>query len=232
MRVPAQRYTMAKRILGISAFYHDSAAALVRDGEIVAAAQEERFTRKKHDAAFPRHAVAYCLRRPACGIDRSRLVGFYDKPCVKFERMLETYLGYAPRGLALVPRPRCRCGSRRSCGCSSALKRELAALDGGKLTIAPLLFAEHHESHAASAFFPSRSSAPRSSPSTASASGRRPRSGWARATGSTAQWADRFPALARPALLGLHLLHRLQGQLRRVQGDGPRAVRRAELRRR
>ena len=87
-------------ILGISAYYHDSAACLVRDGEIVAAAQEERFTRKKHDAGFPAHAVAYCLReaRPRA---RTTLdyVGFYDKPLLKFERLLETYLGVAPRGL-------------------------------------------------------------------------------------------------------------------------------------
>src|ERR1044071_5669637 len=86
-------------ILGISAFYHDSAACLVRDGEIVAAAQEERFTRKKHDASFPSHAVAYCLR--AAGVTSGGLdyVGFYDKPLLKFERLLENYLGVAPRGL-------------------------------------------------------------------------------------------------------------------------------------
>src|SRR3569623_1597554 len=85
-------------ILGSSAFYHDSAAALVVDGRIVAAAQEERFTRKKHDAAFPAHAVAYCLAEG--GITASDLdwVGFYDKPLLKFERLLETYLSYAPRG--------------------------------------------------------------------------------------------------------------------------------------
>src|SRR5213593_679304 len=86
-------------ILGISAYYHDSAACLVRDGEIVAAAQEERFTRKKHDAGFPSHAVAYCLG--AVGIEPAQLdyVGFYDKPLLKFERLLENYCGVAPRGL-------------------------------------------------------------------------------------------------------------------------------------
>ena len=85
-------------ILGISAFYHDSAAALLVDGHIVAAAQEERFTRKKHDASFPIHAIRYCLTE--AGIDASQLdyVGFYDKPLLKFERLLETYLAYAPRG--------------------------------------------------------------------------------------------------------------------------------------
>ena len=85
-------------ILGISAYYHDSAAALVRDGEIVAAASEERFTRKKGDAGFPKHAVAFCLRE--AGIKATDLdhVGFYDKPILKFERILETYLGTAPKG--------------------------------------------------------------------------------------------------------------------------------------
>src|SRR5919112_155154 len=90
---------MATNILGVSAFYHDSAACLIRDGEIVAAAQEERFTRKKGDAAFPRHAVAYCLNAGGIGVEDLAYVGFYDKPLLKFERILETYLGTAPRGL-------------------------------------------------------------------------------------------------------------------------------------
>ena len=85
-------------ILGISAFYHDSAAALVVDGNIVAAAQEERFTRIKHDYAFPQHAVEYCLREAGIGPEALDYVGFYDKPIVKFERLLETYLAYVPRG--------------------------------------------------------------------------------------------------------------------------------------
>ena len=89
---------MTTHILGISAYYHDSAACLLRDGEIVAAAQEERFTRKKGDAAFPRQAVAYCLRAGGIGVDDLKYVGFYDKPLLKFERILETYLGIAPRG--------------------------------------------------------------------------------------------------------------------------------------
>ena len=87
------------RILGISAFYHDSAAALVRDGEIVAAAQEERFTRKKHDPRFPAHAVEYCLAAGGVGLKDMDRVVFYDKPFLKFERLLETYLAFAPRGL-------------------------------------------------------------------------------------------------------------------------------------
>src|SRR5215831_19978755 len=86
-------------ILGVSAFYHDSAACLVRDGEILAAAQEERFTRKKHDSGFPRHAVAYCLDAGGLTVGELDYVGFYDKPLLKFERLLEQYLGVAPRGL-------------------------------------------------------------------------------------------------------------------------------------
>src|SRR5437867_3685281 len=137
-----------KYILGISAFYHDSAACLLRGGEIVAAAQEERFTRKKGDASFPTQAVSYCLR--AAGIQTSDLahVGFYDKPLLKFERILETYLGVAPRGF----------GSFRMAGplwmkeklfTDRDIRRGLDGYEG------PILYAEHHESHAASAFFPS-----------------------------------------------------------------------------
>src|ERR1051325_4354214 len=85
-------------ILGISAFYHDSAAALLRDGAIVAAAQEERFTRKKHDSSFPSHAVAYCRKEGGLAAKALDVVAFYDKPILKFERLLETYLAFAPRG--------------------------------------------------------------------------------------------------------------------------------------
>ena len=135
-------------ILGVSAYYHDSAACLLADGEIVAAAQEERFTREKGDASFPRHAVAYCLG--AAGIRASDLthVAFYDKPLLKFERILETYLGVAPKGF----------GSFRMAG-PLWMKEKLFTerdirrhLDGYR---GEILFAEHHESHAASAFFPS-----------------------------------------------------------------------------
>src|ERR1700754_1610874 len=86
------------RILGISAFYHDSAAALIEDGRIVAAAQEERFTRKKHDARFPKNALAYCLRAAKVELNQVDFVAFYDKPFLKFERLLETYLAFAPAG--------------------------------------------------------------------------------------------------------------------------------------
>ena len=123
---------MAKRILGISAYYHDSAAALLCDGEIVAAAQEERFTRKKHDAAFPHHAAAWCLGSAGLRLEDLDSIVFYDKPWVKFERMMETYLGYAPRGLGsfLTAMP---IWLKEKLNLRSALKRELASLDGGKL---------------------------------------------------------------------------------------------------
>ena len=88
------------RILGISALYHDSAAAVVVDGEVAAAAQEERFTRKKHDARLPRHAIAYCLEHCGCRLSDFDAVVFYEKPLIKFERLLETYLSFAPRGFS------------------------------------------------------------------------------------------------------------------------------------
>ena len=134
-------------ILGISAFYHDSAAALVRDGEIIAAAQEERFTRRKHDPGFPRHAIEYCLSQGGVELDDVEHVVFYDKPFLKFERLLETYLATAPRGLksfqAALP-----VWLREKLFQKNLLRREL----GGR---ARLLFTEHHLSHAASAFYPS-----------------------------------------------------------------------------
>jgi carbamoyltransferase len=142
------------RILGISAFYHDSAAALVDDGRIMAAAQEERFSRRKHDARFPRHAVAYCLREGAITLDQLDHIVFYDKPFLKFERLLETYVAFAPRGLAsfsmAVP-----LWVKEKLFQKLLLKRELEALGLGAGLEAKLLFAEHHQSHAASAFFPS-----------------------------------------------------------------------------
>ena len=140
-------------ILGISAYYHDSAAALLINGEIVAAAQEERFSRKKHDARFPRHAIEYCLSEANTDLGGVSYVVFYDKPLVKFERLLETYLSYAPRGFRsfLVAMP---IWLKEKLFLKSTLRRELADLpneNGGSLP--PLLFAEHHQSHAASAFF-------------------------------------------------------------------------------
>ena len=142
-------------ILGISAYYHDSAATLLRDGDIVAAAQEERFTRKKHDSNFPAAAIRYCLGE--AGIEMSDIdqVIFYDKPLVKFERLLETYIAYAPKGfrsfLAAMP-----VWLKEKLYLKATLKKELAKLGGIKREQLPrLLFAEHHQSHAASAFFPS-----------------------------------------------------------------------------
>jgi carbamoyltransferase len=143
------------RILGISAYYHDSAAALVHDGRIVAAAQEERFTRKKHDAAFPASAARYCLRAAACTLQELDAVVFYDKPFLKFERLLETYLATAPFGLrsfvAAVP-----VWVKEKLFLKSLLRRELRGLASDqRANLPPLLFSEHHWSHAASAFYPS-----------------------------------------------------------------------------
>ena len=142
--MPAGR---AMHILGISAYYHDSAAALVCDGVIVAAAQEERFTRKKHDAAFPKKAVTYCLKEAGIGINDVGLVVFYDKPFLKLERLLLTYLSYAPAGLAsfLTSMP---VWLKDKIFLKDALAEALG-YDGA------IIFSEHHEAHAASAFFPS-----------------------------------------------------------------------------
>ena len=142
-------------ILGISAYYHDSAAALVSDGNIVAAAQEERFSRKKHDARFPEGAIASCLQQAGITLRDIDEVVFYDKPLVKFERLLETYLTYAPKGfrsfIAAMP-----VWLKEKLYLKTTLKRELAALGNMKEKELPkLLFAEHHQSHAASAFYPS-----------------------------------------------------------------------------
>jgi carbamoyltransferase len=146
----------ATNILGISAYYHDSAASLIRDGEIVAAAQEERFTRKKQDASFPTHAIRYCLRAGGISLSDLRYVVFYDKPLLKFERLLETYLAFAPRGLqsfmAAMP-----VWMKEKMLLKDLLQKELLAEGGGrrKSELPQILFGEHHESHAASAFYPS-----------------------------------------------------------------------------
>lgn len=143
-------------ILGISAFYHDSAACLIHDGEIVAAAQEERFTRKKHDPGFPHKAVEYCLGQAGIGIKDLKYVVFYDKPLIKFERLLETYVGFAPQGLQsfLAAMP---IWLKEKLLLRNLLQKEiLACAPGlGKSELPELLFGEHHESHAASAFYAS-----------------------------------------------------------------------------
>src|SRR5580700_5115968 len=142
------------RILGISAFYHDSAAALVRDGEIVSAAQEERFTRKKHDSRFPSNAVEYCLSQEGVGLSDVDFVAFYDKPFLKFERLLETYVAFAPRGLRsfAMAMP---LWVREKLFQKNLLHNELKQFSKEFDWEHRLLFAEHHQSHAASAFYPS-----------------------------------------------------------------------------
>ncbi len=132
-------------VLGISCWYHDAAACLLRDGRIVAAAQEERFTRKKHDPDFPRHAIDYCLK--AGGIERPDMVAFYDKPFLKFERLLETYVAVSPRGLRSFIKSM-PVWLKQKLWIPDLISKELD-FDG------PIVFPEHHESHAASAFYPS-----------------------------------------------------------------------------
>src|SRR5436190_13054327 len=151
-------------ILGLAAYYHDSAACLLVDGELVAAAQEERFTRIKHDYRFPARAAAWCLKEAGLTPERLDHVGFYDKPLVKFERLLETYLDYVPRGFPswvqamplwmneklwlgdLIPKE-----LALACGAED----EKAAKQAAKRYPWRVLFGDHHESHAASAFYPS-----------------------------------------------------------------------------
>lgn len=142
-------------ILGISAFYHDSAAALVVDGKIIAAAQEERFTRKKHDPGFPEHAIQYCLQAGQITLDKVDFITFYDKPLLKFERLLETYLSFAPQGfqsfIQAMP-----VWLKEKLLLKATLKKSFSQLSGLKEGNLPkLLFTQHHQSHAASAFFAS-----------------------------------------------------------------------------
>jgi len=140
---------MATYVLGISAFYHDSAAALLRDGEIVAAVQEERFTRKKHDPGFPDQAVAYCLEKAGISVRDLDFVAFYDKPMLKFDRLMETYLSYAPSGFKSFSK-----ALPIWLGEKLHIPRTLTKHLGGRPK-RPYVFPEHHESHCASAFFPS-----------------------------------------------------------------------------
>jgi carbamoyltransferase len=142
------------RILGISAFYHDSAAALVEDGMVIAAAQEERFSRKKHDARFPRHAVAYCLGEYGLKLEDLEYIVFYDKPFLKFERLLETYLAFAPQGVRSFQMAM-PLWTREKLFQKDLLRRELKEHGANFDWDRRLLFTEHHVSHAASAFYPS-----------------------------------------------------------------------------
>src|SRR5215471_18090222 len=142
-------------ILGISAYYHDSAAALLEDGKIVAAVQEERLSRKKHDPRFPQNAVSWCLSNAGVPLSELDYVVFYDKPWIKFERILETYLAFAPKGLKsfLTSMP---LWLKEKLNLKSLLMRELATVGRcRRARLPPLLFTEHHEAHAASAFFAS-----------------------------------------------------------------------------
>src|ERR1700733_2824816 len=142
------------KILGISAFYHDSAAAVIHDGEIVAAAQEERFTRIKNDAAWPARAIRFCLQYAGCSLDELDAVVFYDKPFLKFERLLETYYAYAPSGwlsfLRSMP-----VWIKEKLFLKKILYGELKKIGTYDKKKLPVLFPEHHLSHAASAFYPS-----------------------------------------------------------------------------
>ena len=217
------------RILGISAFYHDSAAALVEDGRIVAAAQEERFTRKKHDPSFPHNAIAYCLaegrRRRSTTLDH---VVFYDKPFLKFERLLETYLALAPRGFRSFQMAIPLWLKRKAVPEEPAHGRAEEVRAGVRPHQAAVLRAssEPRGVGVLSLAVRERGRADH---------GRRRRMGDDVGRDRRRQQAgdlpgDPFPAFAGPALFGLHLLHRLQGQLRRIQGDGARALWRAEIR--
>lgn len=142
------------KILGLSALYHDSAAALIDDGIIVAAAQEERFTRKKHDSAFPEKAIAYCLEQAGCGLGDIDAVVFYDKPFLKFERLLETYMSFAPRGFTSF-KTAMPVWLKEKLFQKDLLRKEFKKFAPDFDWMNKLLFAEHHLSHAASAFFPS-----------------------------------------------------------------------------
>ncbi len=140
-------------ILGISAYYHDSAACLLKNGEVIAAAQEERFTRKKHDSAFPTLAIEYCLKEAGINLGDVSYITFYDKPFVKFERLLETYLTYAPKGYRsfIMAMP---VWLKEKLFLKSVIKKELVKISKlNKKNLPKLLFSEHHQSHAASAFF-------------------------------------------------------------------------------
>jgi carbamoyltransferase len=142
-------------IIGISAYYHDSAVSIIKDGTIIAAAQEERFSRIKHDASFPLMSIKYCLREANINIGEVDSIVFYDKPLIKFERLLETYLAYAPKGFRsfLTAMP---VWLKEKLYLKSTLKKEFLKISGGRKADLPkLLFAGHHQSHAASAFYPS-----------------------------------------------------------------------------
>lgn len=149
-----KKYFACMYVLGISAFYHDSAAAILKNGELIAAAQEERFSRRKHDARFPVHAIRYCLQEAGIEVDQLHAISFYDKPLLKFERLLETYYEVAPRGLAsFIKAMPVWVGEKLFL--KKVIRDGLAAIAPFNKKKLRLLFPEHHLSHAASAFYPS-----------------------------------------------------------------------------
>ncbi len=205
-------------ILGISAFYHDSAAALVVDGEIVAAAQEERFTRRKHDSDFPQRAIEYCLSAAGLLSEQLDYVGFYDKPLTKFERLLETYLAYSPAGFRSF-----RLAMPLWLKQKLHLPREMdQGLHRGYR--GRYVFTDHHESHAASAFFPS----PFEEAAILTLDGvgewSTTCSGIGRGNKLELDEEIRFPHSLGLVVFRLHLLHRVSRQQRRIQADGARAL--------
>ena len=194
-------------ILGISAYYHDSAAALLKNGEIVAAAQEERFTRKKHDPGFPSHAIRFCLDFEGISLEDIDYVAFYDKPFLKFERLLETYYAFAPKGLrsfiTAIP-----VWIKEKLFLKQNLRKELEALGDGEFT-GKILFPEHHVSHAASAFLAS----PYDDAAilTVDGVGEYATTTMGRGSGSQARTIsrNRLPAFSGTSVFSLHLLYRL-----------------------
>ena len=207
-------------VLGLSCFYHDSAAALLKDGVVIAAGQEERFSRKRHDSGFPHLAIQYVLHEAGIKAEELDAVGFYDKPLLKFERMLSTYVATFPRSFASF-RKAMPVWLHEKLWVPSIIRKELKPYAG------PILFAEHHMSHAASCFLPS----PFEEAAILTVDGV---GEWATASFGVgprqrhhAVQGDPLPAQPGAALLRVHLLPRLQGQQRRVQGDGARALRQA-----
>jgi len=198
-------------ILGISAYYHDAAACLIKNEDIIAAAQEERFTRKKHDSQFPKHVIQYCLEEANITVQDLSYIGFYDKPMLKFERLLETYLTEAPRGfrsfLAAIP-----IWLKEKLYLKRVLIDELIEIDNSisrNELKKKLMFGEHHQSHAASCFYPS----PFDEAAILTVDGV---GEWV--TTSIAHGKENnitflkeihFSSLTRFAILGIHLLHRL-----------------------
>ena len=203
---------MSTTILGISAFITIRRNAIVRDGDIVAAAQEERFTRKKHDQGFPRHAVDYCLREAGLGPDDVTYAAFYEKPLLKFERLLETYLAFAPQGFASF-RKALPLWLREKLHLTRAMDRGLDHRFSGRY-----VFLEHHESHAASAFFPSPFEEAAILTSTASGNGQ-PRRAESAGPPDRPDPRTAVSSLARPHIRPSRITP-VSGELGRIQGEG------------